>query len=255
MSINYLQIFLYIIFILTFSYVFFRMLNSLHFRIKSFFNNKIYSNSRFQMFGEYYYKINTSEKVVALTFDDGPLEPYTDKLLAVLEKHQVPATFFFIGRNVEKYPECVKRVLAKGHVVANHSYSHPAFIGLSKKIMLDEIEKTDNILRSVGVNGEILFRAPYGKKFLMLPYLLWKKKKKHILFDFFPNPRDFNAAPVEEVANSVINQSRPGSIIVLHDGNLKAAPLIDQYTESVIIGLKEKGYRFLGINEILKLHV
>lgn len=218
-----------------------------------YFNEAIVENSHFQLFGEYYYRIKTKEKVVALTFDDGPLEPYTSELISTLEKHQVPATFFFVGKRIEEFPDAAKFAHKKGHQIANHSYSHPKFSNKTLEFTLDEINKTDQIIRSLGVDYEIVFRAPYGNKFLVLPYALWKLKKKHIIFDFFPNPRDWWAPEPKELVEDILNRARPGSIIVLHDGNKKAAPMVCQYADLLITKMKERGYRFVTVSELLKL--
>ena len=223
-------------------------------KIRQFFRNRISENTHFQLFGEYYYRIPTEEKVVALTYDDGPLDPYTGQLISVLEKHKVQATFFFIGKRIECHTETAKLALKHGHQIANHSYSHPKFSRKSIKFTIDEINKTDQLIRDLGVNYEIVFRAPYGNRFLILPYVLKKLKKKQVLFDFFPNPRDWWGSKPEEVVYSILQQVRPGSIIVLHDGNTTAAPLVCDYTDLLITEMKKLGYRFLRVDELLSLN-
>ena len=111
-------------------------------------------------FGENIVHLNTHQRIVALTYDDGPSPPYTDQLLDVLAKHDVKATFFMIGNRVERHPETVHRVIAEGHQVGNHSYSHPVLGLLPPSAVRREIERTDALLRDIGVKGEIVFRAP-----------------------------------------------------------------------------------------------
>ena len=211
-------------------------------------------NPHFQLFGEYHFRVPLKEKVVALTFDDGPLDPYTSDLLAVLDFHNVKATFFLVGREIEKSFETAKLIHRNGHQIGNHSYSHKRFLSKSLKFMFDEIQRTDELIRSLGVKYRIDFRAPYGNKFLKLPYVLWKLGKKHILFDFFPNPRDWKGASEEDVVGSILEQVRPGSIIVLHDGNITAAPFVCSYTDLLIRRMKERGYRFVRVDEILDIN-
>lgn len=219
-----------------------------------YFRQCLSENRRFQIIGDFYNRIHTNEKVVALTYDDGPLDPYTQDLLAVLKKHDVPATFFFIGKRIEEFRETAKLAHEQGHQIANHSYTHQKFSRKSLAFTYDEINKTDQLIRSLGVDYEIVFRAPHVNKFLVLPYALWRLKKKHVMFDFYPNPRDWWGSDPNAVAQSVVDQSRPGSIIVLHDGNLKSAPLICQYTELLIPKMKEQGYRFVTVQDLLKLN-
>lgn len=228
------------------------LLKNIKSRVRAKWLNVI-ENPHRQVFGEFYYRIPLEEKVVALTYDDGPYEPYTNNLLSVLDRHEIKATFFFVGNKIEKYLEAAKLAHQKGHQIANHSYSHPKLTFKSPSFVRKEIEKTDRLIRSIGVNYEIVFRAPFGNKFLVLPYMLWRLGKKHILFDFFPNPRDWWGSKPEEVVWSILEQTRPGSIIVLHDGNPTAAPLVCEYTDLLITKLKQKGYRFETVKGILEL--
>ena len=107
-------------------------------------------------FGKNIVRLNTDEQVVALTFDDGPHPPYTDRLLDVLAKHNVKATFFMIGDRIERHPETVYRAIAEGHQIGNHSYSHPLLGFLPPKSVQREIERTDKLLRQIGVTGDSL---------------------------------------------------------------------------------------------------
>jgi len=169
----------------------------------------------------------------------------------VLDDHQVKATFFFAGLRIEQYSEAAKEVCRRGHQIGNHSYSHHRLVGRSLKFIRSEIEATDRLIRALGVTDEIPFRAPYTAKFLTLPYFLTRTKRLHILFDTAPMPRDTWGAPVEAVAASIAQQARPGSIIALHDGNLKAGLWIANYTDAVIRDLKKKGFRFCTVSELI----
>ena len=158
-------------------------------RASNYFLELTIGNPHFQLFGEYYYQFSTHEKVVALTFDDGPEEPYTRELLGVLEHHQVKATFFFVGKKIEKYPDLTRLVYAQGHELGNHSYSHPHLIFKTFSFIREQILKTDELLRQiVPSDQEIPFRSPYGQKFIGVPYVLRRLKKRNVLFDFFSQP-------------------------------------------------------------------
>ena len=134
-------------------------------------------------FGKNIVRINTNQRIVALTFDDGPSPPYTDRLLDVLAKHDVKATFFLIGNRIEKHPETVRRVIAEGHQVGNHSYSHPLLGFLPPSYVQRQIERTDELLRQVGVKGYIVFRAPVLTRFLPVAWVLAKGDRTHISCD------------------------------------------------------------------------
>ena len=100
------------------------------------------------------------ENLCALTFDDGP-SPHTPQLLDMLSEYGIPATFFLLGKQAERYPDTVRRILAEGHEVGNHSYSHPNLRLLSPANKAHEIARTDSILRSLGANPTFI-RPPYG---------------------------------------------------------------------------------------------
>ena len=96
-------------------------------------------------------RADTEVKVVALTYDDGPSSPSTNQLLDILDRYEVKATFFEIGRNIEKHPEIVPMIVARGHELANHSYSHTDMMFKPREFLLSEIEKTDKLLQELGV--------------------------------------------------------------------------------------------------------
>jgi peptidoglycan/xylan/chitin deacetylase (PgdA/CDA1 family) len=114
-----------------------------------------------------------------------------------------------------------------------------------------EIEKTDQLLRQLGVKEEIHFRAPYGRKFLVLPYLLAKMNKKNILWNV--NPNDYKAPNSEVIENYVLEHVSPGSIILLHDGGGDRSPTVAA-TESLIKKLGERGYTFKTVSELMRVN-
>lgn len=225
---------------------------TLYRRIRKWIRRNVIENTHFQVVGESYARIDTEEKVVALTFDDGPYPPFTDELLALLRELHVQATFFIIGEHIERYRTSAMKVVSEGHQVGNHTYSHPQMLSLSLKRMRNEIRDTDALIRSVGYLPPTVFRAPFGLKFLKLPLLLWALGKKHVLFDFFPLPRDWDGATPDAVVGSILENVRPGSIIVLHDGNAVAAPLVCDYTKLLVHKLRGLGYSFVTVDELIQ---
>ena len=204
----------------------------------------------FQLFGELHARVETPEKVVALTFDDGPKPGQTEAILDILKRHEVKASFFMVGKKIERHRELAARVLAEGHQLGNHSYSHRRLIFKSPSYIQEEIDKTDALLRGLGVEGEILFRAPFGKKLVVLPWLLSQGGRKHITFDVVPG--DDATQDVELLTSRVMESVRPGSIILFHDGG-QDKPGTIQTTDLVIGRLREQGYRFVTVSELLAL--
>lgn len=210
------------------------------------------SNARtFQMFGELYRRVETPERVVALTFDDGPGPANTPQVLELLARHRVKATFFMVGRNIEQHRELAARVLAEGHQLGNHSYSHKRMVLRSPAFIEEELSRTDALLREVGVSGEILFRAPFGKKLFLLPWILSRQGRKHVTFDVVPDDHATQDAAL--ITSRVLEATRPGSIILLHDG-WAAKPGTIEATGRIIESLKAQGYRFVTVSELLGAH-
>jgi peptidoglycan/xylan/chitin deacetylase (PgdA/CDA1 family) len=215
-----------------------------------YLTNKLAKTSKFQILGELITDVKTQEKVVALTYDDGPNPPYTNKLLDTLERLQVKVTFFVLGKNLEKYPQIAQEIFLKGHELGNHSYSHLPLIWKKASFIKSEIEKTDRLLRQLGVEQEIHFRPPFGFKLLFLPYILAKMHKKNILWNV--DPKDFAASEAKVIESYVLDHVKPGSIILLHDGGGDRSLTIAA-TESLIQQLQAKGYQFKTVSELLAL--
>lgn len=207
------------------------------------------SSRTFQFFGELYSTISTKKKVIALTFDDGP-SPKTEEILAILEKHNVLATFFLTGNSMHHYFLETKMIVAAGHEIGNHTYSHKRLIFKSYTMIASEIEKTDSIIKRAGYNKEIHFRPPHAKKLFILPYYLKHHNRKTILWDIEPESIQTISHNSDLLANYVISHSNNGSIILLHPmydwNNISVNAL-----EKIIIGLKQKGYVFKTVSELL----
>ena len=190
-------------------------------------------------------------KVVALTYDDGPSYPYTNQLLNILDRYQVKATFFEIGRSIEKHPEIVPMIVARGHELANHSYSHTDMMFKPREFLLSEIEKTDQLLQELGVKQDsISFRPPFGRRSVVLSYLLSQMHKKLIMWDV--NSLDYEKAlTAEDIANRVIDNVRSGSIVLMHDSGGDRSKTLAA-TQAIVKTLQSKGYAFKTVSELLK---
>jgi peptidoglycan/xylan/chitin deacetylase (PgdA/CDA1 family) len=201
-----------------------------------------------------YFGINradTEEKVVALTYDDGPSFPYTNQLLDILDRYQVKATFFEIGRKIEKHPEIVPMIVARGHELANHSYSHTDMMFKPREFLLSEIKKTDKLLQELGVKQDsISFRPPFGRRFVVLSYLLSQMHKKLIMWDV--NSLDYEKTlTAEDIANRVIDNVRSGSIVLMHDSGGDRSRTVAA-TQIIVKTLQSKGYAFKTVSELLE---
>jgi peptidoglycan/xylan/chitin deacetylase (PgdA/CDA1 family) len=158
------------------------------------------------------------EKVLYLTFDDGPVTGITDPLLDLLKEHNAKATFFIIGANAEQEHSLMSRIDNEGHSIANHSYSHPNFNKISDENQQEEVKKTNEIISQTTKQPCRLFRAPQGRWNLKLLYFLWKEKitATHWSRDSL----DFKKESAEVVINRFKQQPvNAGDIILFHDDN------------------------------------
>lgn len=192
------------------------------------------------------HRAQTTEKIAAITIDDGPHEVATPRMLDALRAENVKATFFVLGKSAEQYPELVKKVLAEGHEVATHGYSHRNMARLSRQECEAEWEKTEQILTPLGAKVT-LFRPPGGSYGQVLTDGAKARGYHMILWDV--DPRDWQAPPADVVAERITQAVRPGSIILLHDGQypIHSADAL----RKVVRQLKEEGYSFVTVGELL----
>lgn len=206
-----------------------------------------------QLIGKAYFSIKTDKKIVALTFDDGPSVPFTSEILDALREYGVKATFFVLGKNAKFHPELIQRIYQEGHEVGNHSWSHERLIFKTPTFIRNEIARTDQLIRSTGYQGSIPFRAPYGNKLLILPWILKSMDRPHILFDVIA--KDWEGPSPHVITQRIMEQLHPGAIILLHDADGENAggnrSKTVQALKPLIETVKAQGYQFLTISELL----
>ncbi len=201
-----------------------------------------------QLTGDVICRAKTNDLIVALSFDDGPTREGVDAVLPELEKRGVKATFFLIGKHMETAPGQAERIVAAGHELGNHSYSHVRMWGRSMDWYRDEIARTNALLQKAGVKNPILFRPPFGRRLFGLPSTVKGANMKFVTWDVgddvahHPTPQEY--------AQDIISRTKPGSIILIHPmykGNhveRKALPF-------VLDGLLKKGYRIVPVGTLL----
>lgn len=181
------------------------------------------------------WKMNPTENMIYLTFDDGPQLNSTEKILEILKNKNVVASFFCLGSHVEKYPELFAKIISGNHTVGNHGYNHVN--GFETKV-LDYTENTNKAQKLINSKW---FRPPYGK-IKINQYINLKKTYEIVLWDVFPE--DYRDDITEDdIIKSVLKNVEKGSIIVLHDQE-KLTLKISHYLPKLIDQLKEKGYTF-----------
>ena len=183
-----------------------------------------------------------------MTFDDGPQEKLTPKLLDLLAQHHVKATFFVIGQNVAEHPEIVARAAREGHEIGNHSWSHPNLAKMSEESIRRQLRQTDDAIRDAIGRRPTLMRPPYGN--LTTRQKQWVHQEfgyRIILWDV--DPFDWKRPGPAVICNRIMTETRPGSIVLSHDihaGTIQAMP-------DTLNQLEAKGYKFVTVSELIAM--
>jgi peptidoglycan/xylan/chitin deacetylase (PgdA/CDA1 family) len=192
--------------------------------------------------------ISTGRKVVALTFDDGPNPPHTGNLLKVLKSNGVSATFFLNGQQVTMHPELAFKIQESGHEIGGHSFDWESYAFKGNGYIRDQFRGMNQAFSSAGINEVRFFRPPGG---VLMPWqrsLLRERKWIHISGDVIAD--DWKGIDSATIRERIVRKVRPGSIIVLHDGGGDRAATVVAASQ-IIDDLREKGYTFLTVSELL----
>ncbi len=216
-----------------------------------------------QMFGRTVTRGPSNERVIALTYDDGPNPPYTGRILDVLERERVHATFFVVGRAVQAYPQVVRREVRDGDAIGNHSWDHSHLIVYPPSAVATSIQRTDAAIAAAARIHTRLFRPPFGARDWIVMRTAQRLGYTVVMWSE-PLPRDWEYPSAAQIAQRVLRVAGDGSIVVLHDGNrgqLCAQRNLNPHvcdrsadiaaTRLVIEELKKRGYRFVTIPELI----
>jgi len=208
-----------------------------------------------QLYGRTFTGKSAPSRELALTYDDGPNDPCTFQLLELFEKHGVKATFFMIGRYVDHRPDIAEAVAAAGHVIANHTYTHPNLILQSKWQVWDEIQRCERALDdAVGQQHTRLFRPPFGGRRPVTLRLVNRAGFKTIMWNV--TGFDWRGLPAETIERNVDSHVQPGSVVLLHDGGHERfgtdrASTVEA-TSHFLRRFLDEGYEFRTIPEMMK---
>lgn len=179
---------------------------------------------------------------IAITFDDGPNNDYTHKLLEGLKKRGIKATFFVLGKEVEKYPDILAEIKEDGHLIGVHSYEHVNFRQIGDEAALDQIEKTQDAIYAVTGEYADFIRPPYG---CWNDSLEDKTMMIEVLWDV--DPLDWATTNADIVVQRILKNAKDGSIILLHDASESSV----QAALTVIDTLTKQGFEFVTVDELL----
>lgn len=194
-------------------------------------------------------KPDNGQKIVALTFDDGPAETYTQDYLDILDRYQVHATFFNLGKNIEQYPDLAKKVLAQGSQIMSHTYSHQQLTKLDEPSLQDEVTKSFDAIRdSAGVDTTTI-RPPYGA----FRESTWLKTggRVSLVVNWNRDSEDWAKPGVDKIVSNVCDGIQPGDIILMHDGGGNRDEDVEALP-TIIETLQGQGYTITTVSDLLK---
>lgn len=209
--------------------------------------------ARAQTFGPFPYRGLTDQPVVALTFDDGPNEPYTSRLLNVLDERGVTATFFQVGRCAERFPFTTREIVRAGHVLGNHSYSHRFTGYVRRPRQTDEIRRGQQTLAEISGVVPALYRPPW---LCHWPWVLRSVREAglQVVSGDFVHPLEVLQPPARLLTRSAARHAAPGAILIFHDGYESRGGRRDQTVAAVgplIDRLAECGFGFTTVDCLL----
>ena len=191
------------------------------------------------------------DKWIALTFDDGPYPPYTDRLLDVLKAKKVHVTFFLVAEQAQQYPELVRRMTAEGHTVGLHAFRHRDFLKLTEEEKRKDLEQGKNLLRDITGKNPVYWRPPHG--FRDFSVMETAAAQNLTVVNWSVIPRDWTGIDSQEIFRRVMDKAEDGAIVLLHDGDSPGYRASRQDTVDAVTplidSLREKGYHLVSLEE------
>jgi peptidoglycan-N-acetylglucosamine deacetylase len=207
-----------------------------------------------QCYGQTFIGLDPGSRQIALTYDDGPNNPHTLRLLEVLAKHNVHATFFLIGRYVQQQPQIAREIVQAGHVVGNHTFTHPLLIFKSEAEIRQELTQCRDALQDAIGQPSNLFRPPFGGRRPAVLRVARELGLAPVMWNV--TGYDWNAPPAAAIEHKVAKQMRGGDVILLHDGGHKHMGADRSQTviatDRLIARYKAEGYEFVTIPQMME---
>ncbi|PAF32385.1 polysaccharide deacetylase family protein [Paenibacillus sp. 7516] len=201
--------------------------------------------------GEIVWEVPTQDKLIALTFDDGPDPVQTPQILALLKQYQAKGTFFVLGKWAEKFPELVMQEQQEGHEVANHTYAHTyAVKSTARDKFTQDMAAAEQSITDAGVPRPLLFRPPGGFYNDMVIDVAKQKGYTIVLWSWHQDTRDWASPGVAAITNKVLKNARNGDIVLFHDKVEGRAQTVAAL-KVILPKLQQEGYRFVTVSELL----
>jgi peptidoglycan/xylan/chitin deacetylase (PgdA/CDA1 family) len=207
-----------------------------------------------QWYGPTFTGLPPGSRQLALTYDDGPNHPHTLRLLEVLAKHNVHATFFLIGRYIQQQPQIAREIVSAGHIVGNHTFTHPLLIFKSESEIRRQLTQCRDALQDAIGQPSNLFRPPFGGRRPAVFRVARDLGLKPVMWNV--TGYDWNAPPAEVIERNVAGQTHGGNVILLHDGGHKQIGADRSQTviatDHLIARYKSEGYKFVTIPQMME---
>lgn len=204
--------------------------------------------------GNVIWDVNTKEKIVAITFDDGPHPVFTPQILDILAKYNAKATFFVAGNKVKRFPAILKRQAKEGHEIANHTYNHIYNKNITAAKLTSELKQTDEVIKQITGYKPTLYRPVGGLHNDLIINTAIQNGKLVILWSWHQDPQDWRSPAASKISRHITKGVKPGNIILLHDWNGSEFSQTSQTVEaleSIMSHLKNKGYKCVTVSEML----
>ncbi len=206
-----------------------------------------------QWYGRTFSRFQDGSRRLALTYDDGPNDPHTLRLLEVLDKHQIHATFFVIGQYVQKRPDIVREIAEQGHVIGNHTFNHPLLIFKSEAEIKRQITECKRAINDAVGEHSNLFRPPFGGRRPAVIRIARELGLQPVMWNV--TGYDWNAPAAETIERKVSREIKGGDIVLLHDGGHKKFGADRSSTvaasDTLISQYKSEGYEFVTIPDAM----
>lgn len=207
------------------------------------------SREVYEKTGNVIWEGNTQEKIVAITFNDGPHPSYTPQILDILAKYNAKATFFVSGNKVKSYPDILEREVKEGHEIANHTYNHIYDKNMSAVLLSSELDQTDKVIWEIAKYKPSLYRPVGGFHNDLIINTAVKKGFKVVLWSWSQDPQDWKRPAANTISNHIIKSLRAGDIILLHDWTDR--PQTVKALETTLDYLYKNGYECVTVSDLL----
>lgn len=212
------------------------------------------SRKEYEQSGHVLWEVKTEEKIVAITFDDGPHPVFTPQILDLLAKYNAKATFFVAGNKVKRFPDVLKRELAEGHEIANHTYNHIYSKRITAEKLTSELEETDALIEQLTGQKPNLYRPVGGLFNDLIINTAVKNGKLVVLWSWHQDPKDWRSPAANQISRIITKGVQPGNIILLHDWNGTEDSRVSQTVlalDSILAHLYKNGYKCVTVSELL----